>query len=515
MIKSLSATCLAGLLAVAAPVQAAPKTTLTASIFAQDIGTLDPDFAVGTQDRAPVVWIFTALVRFKPGSIDPKLIEPDLATAWEESPDGKVWTFHLRHGVQFHGGYGELTADDVVFSLNKAANSATSAFSADYAAFKSVEAVDPYTVKITLNQPVPSLLGLVANYSGGFILSKKAVMERGDGFKRAPIGTGPFMFKSVAPSQSLDLVANDAYFRGKPKVTAITYRFMPSAASRDLAFENGEIDLGDGLQDQKWVSRMKAVPHTVTDVMDPAELSQIYLNITVKPLDDMRVRQAIAYGINRAEILKWRGADVAREPKSIIPSGYLGYTADNGLLPYDPSKAKALLAEAGYKDGVTVKMVMTQEPNSLALMQVVQAQLRRVGINVDMNVVEHATYHQMIRQDLSPMSFYAAARFPVADVYLTQFFNSRSIVKTPTAVTNFSHCNVADKEIDDARTEVDTAKQQADWEAAQRKIIGAVCAVPLIETLQVWAHHDDFDFGFPMMGSMSLGPMLTEVSGFK
>ena len=206
---------------------------------------------------------------------------------------------------------------------------------------------------------------------------------------------------------------------------------------------------------------------------------------------------------------------MAREPHGVIPSGYLGYTADNGLLPYDPAKAKALLAEAGYKDGVTVKMVMTQEPNSLALMQVVQAQLRRVGINVDMNVVEHATYHQMIRQDLSPMSFYAAARFPVADVYLTQFFNSRSIVKTPTAVTNFSHCNVADKEIDDARTEVDTAKQQADWEAAQRKIIGAVCAVPLMETLQVWALHDDFVFGFPMMGSMSLGPMLTEVSGFK
>ena len=515
MIRSLPAALLALSLAFGGAVRAAPKTALTASIFAQDIGTLDPDFAVGTQDRAPVVWIFNALVRFKPGTIDPKLIEPDLATAWEQSPDGKVWTFHLRHGVQFHGGYGELTADDVVFSLNKAANPATSAFSADYAAFKSVEAVDPYTVRITLSQPVPSLLGLVANYSGGFILSKKAYAALGDGFKRAPIGTGPFMFKSVAPSQSLDLVANDAYFRGKPKISSITYRFMPSSASRDLAFQSGEIDLGDGQQDQKWVTRMKAVPHTITDVMDPAELSQIYLNITVKPLDDIRVRQAIAYGINRAEILKWRGADVAREPTSVIPSGYLGFTADNGLLPYDPAKAKALLAEAGYKDGVTVKMVMTQEPNSLALMQVVQAQLRRVGINVDMNVVEHATYHQMIRQDLSPMSFYAAARFPVADVYLTQFFHSRSIVKGPNAVTNFSHCNAADAEIDAARTEVDPAKQAADWKAAQQKIVAQVCAVPLIETLQVWAHHDDFDFGFPMTGSMSLGPMLTEVSGFK
>ena len=115
----------------------------------------------------------------------------------------------------------------------------------------------------------------------------------GDGFKRAPVGTGPFMFKSVAPSQSLELVANDAYFRGKPKISAISYRFMPSGASRDLAFQDGEIDLGDGAQDQKWVARMKAVPHVVTDVMDPAELSQIYLDITSKPLDDIGVRQAI------------------------------------------------------------------------------------------------------------------------------------------------------------------------------------------------------------------------------
>jgi peptide/nickel transport system substrate-binding protein len=249
--------------------------------------------------------------------------------------------------------------------------------------------------------------------------------------------------------------------------------------------------------------------------MDPAELSQIYLNITSKPLDDIRVRQAIAYGVNRAELLKWRGADVAREPKSVIPSGYLGYTAENGLLPYDPAKAKQLLADAGYKDGVTIKMVMTQEPNSLALMQVVQAQLKRVGINLDMNVVEHATYHQMIRQDVSQMSFYAAARFPVADVYLSQFFHSRSTVKTPTAVTNFAHCNAADTEIDAARTEVDKAKQETDWAEAQRKIVAQVCAVPLIETLQVWAHHDDFEFGFPMTGSMSLGPMLTEVSALK
>lgn len=511
----LRAAFFAAALFAASPAIAQPKQVLTMSIFSQDIGTLDPHMAVGTQDRIPVSWIFNGLVRFKPGTIDPAQIEPDLAESWDKSPDGLVWTFHLRHGVQFQSGFGELTADDVVFSLNKAANAKTSAFSGDYASFKSVEAIDPYTVRITLARPVPSLLGLVANYSGGFIVSAKAVQQRGADFTRNPVGTGPFAFSSATPNQALEVVANDAYFRGRPQLRKVVYRFMPSTASRDLAFQTGELDVTDGQQDQRWVDRMRRLPHVIVDLMDPAELSQLSLNITQKPLDDIRVRQAIAYAIDRPELQHWRGADVAREPHSVIPTGYLGYTADNGLLPHDVAKAKQLLAEAGYPNGLTIKVIHTQNPDMFAAMQVVQAQLARAGIKLDLQIVEHATFHQMIRQDLSPIVFYSAARFPVADTYLTQFFHSRSIVKTPTAVTNFSHCNVADQDIDAARTEQDTEKQLADWVDAQRKIIAAVCAVPLVETLQVWAHHDDFDYGFNQKGAMSTGPLVTEQSHFK
>jgi peptide/nickel transport system substrate-binding protein len=151
----------------------------------------------------------------------------------------------------------------------------------------------------------------------------------------------------------------------------------------------------------------------------------------------------------------------------------------------------------------------------LSQMQVIQAQLKKAGIILDLQVVEHATFHQMIRQDLSSMVFYSAARFPVADVYLTQFFHSRSIVKTPTAVTNFSHCNAADAEIDAARTEPDEAKQIALWHEAQKKIVAQMCAVPLIETLQAWARHDDLDYGYDLKGSLSLGPLVTEATHFK
>jgi len=279
---------LASAVAFAAPAMAqpktAPKTTLNLGMSAQDIGQLDPHFAVSTIDRVPAALMFNGLVRFAPGSTDPARLEADLAEKWEATEDGKTWTFHLRHGVKFHGGFGELTADDVVFSLKKAGDAKTSAFASEMRPFQTIEAVDPYTVRLVLKDNVPSVLGILTNYAQGFIVSKKAVEQRGDDFKRNPIGTGPFAFVAVTPNQSLELAANDAYFRGAPKIKKISYRFIPSDASRDLAFQNGELDLNYGRADQAWVNRTKAQPHTIVDVFAPAELAELHLNTTVKPL---------------------------------------------------------------------------------------------------------------------------------------------------------------------------------------------------------------------------------------
>lgn len=493
-----------------------PRTTLNVGIAAQDIGRLDPHFAVTTIDRVVVAWMYNGLVRFKPGSINPAEIEPDLAESWESSPDGKTWTFHLRKGVKWHGDFGEVTADDVVFSLNKAAQPSTSAFSADYRAIDRVEAVDPYTVRIVLKENVPSLLGLVTNYSGGFIISKKAYEQRGESFIRNPIGSGPFAFASVTPNQSLELVAHEGYFRGSPHIKKISYRFIPSDASRDLAYQNGELDVNYGKAEQTWVDRTRKLPNTIVDVFEPGELATISFNILQKPLDDIRVRRAISMAIDRDELVRWRGRDVSRPGLSLVPQGYLGFTADNGLLPHNVARAKELLAEAGYPNGLTIKMIHTQLPEMLAAIQVVQAQLRRAGINLDMQVVEHATFHQQIRQDLSPLVYYAAARFPVADIYLTQFWHSRSSVKTGASpVTNFSHCNVADAEIDAARVETDQAKQLELWAIAQRKLIENACGVPLIETLLTFARRSNLDYGYELKGSMSLGPLITEQTQFR
>ena len=497
----------------AAPLHAQPSDTLRVAVLApRGIGTLDPHFATAHHDRMIASWMHGALVRFRPGSISPAAIEPDLAERWETTPDRRTWTFFLRPGVSFHRGFGPVTADDVVYSLQKAADPKTSAYAGDFASMQSVEAIDPRTVRITFAQPIPSVLGLVANYAGGFILSRKAAEARDA--SAAAIGFGPFKLGRQVPGQSVELLANDDYFRGRPKLRRIDYTFVSALSTSDLAFNAGEVDVIEGQQDQAWIARTRQNRDAVVDVVEPAEISWLHLNLTQRPLDDPRVRRAVALAVNRPELVAWRGADLARAAQGVIPVRYLGFAAGLSLPTTDIEAARALLTAAGYPNGVAIKTIHTANPVMLNAVQVVQAQLRRAGITLEVQVVEHLTFNQMIRRDLSPAAHYAAARFPVADTMLTQFFHSRSTVGAPGGVTNFSHCRAADEDLDAARV-ADPEEQLTLWAEAQAKIIAANCAVPLLETRQVWARRADFDYGFTFEGAMSTGPLITEQSHFQ
>ena len=344
--------CLAG-------VARADNKTLVIGMGSADAGKLDPHVASTTPDKGLLQYIFNGLVRLKPGQISPETIEPDLAESWDVDPTGTQWTFHIRHGVQCHWGYGEFTAEDAAYSLKRAANKATSSYANDFASIASADAIDKYTLKIALKNPVAGFIGYVANINGGNMVCKKAAEEMGDGFSKKPIGTGPFMFAEYQPQQFVRLTANKQYFRGPPKLDEIMYRYIPSDSSRDLAFQSGELDMIYGKQDQSWVDRTKQLPDVRVVAMEPGELSTLFLNITQKPLDDIRVREAIAYAIDRKAIVAFKGAQSSREAVSVVPSGYLGTDEHAPLFPYDPAKAKQLLAEAGYPDGVTIKTIHT------------------------------------------------------------------------------------------------------------------------------------------------------------
>lgn len=494
---------------------ASAEVVLKVGIGMADAGQLDPHISAKTQDKCVFGWMFNGLARLKPGSMDLASLEPDLAERWESSPDGLTWTFYLRKGVKFHGNYGELTAEDVVYSLNRAKNPKTSGFSSDYVNFESVEALDRYTVRIKLNKPVPSLLALVSNYHGGNIVSKKAAEKMGEDFKANPIGTGPFAFVDHKPKQSVTLVANKDYFRGAPKIDKVVYRYIPSAASRELAFTKGEVDLTYGVRQKQWVERMRKEKGIIVDVFQPGELRTLHMNMTKKPLDDIRVRKAIAHALSRDEVVSFLGEEVTQINYTVVPNGYLGHASDVPRYEHNPEKTKALLKEAGYPNGFTIKSIVSKRPPLLAPMEIVQEQLRKVGIKVELDVVDHATYHSQIRKDLSPLVIYGAARFPIADTYLTQFYHSRSIVATPTAVTNFSHNKVADAEIDAARSEVDPGKQLELWKKAQQKIMAECVAYPFCELLQVWVRRDNLDYGYELKAALSLGPIINEKTHFK
>lgn len=493
--------------------------TLRVGLSAGDINQLDPVKSSQTQDVTIMDAVFNAMVRFQPGSANPANIEPDLAERWEASDDGLVWTFFLRPGVQFHGGFGTLTAEDVVFSLSRAANPDVSAFSSDYAAFAAVEALDELTVRITLSRPVPSLLGLVANYHGGLIVSKAAVEQYGDAFGQNPVGTGPFAFEAYRPQESVTLSAFAEHFRGAPALDGIVFRYLPDTQSRQLAFENGELDIVYGRRDQLWVEQMSQMEDTIVDVIGLGETRILHMNMTREPLDDLRVRQAIAHAVSKEEIQAFLGADIAVLESSPVPAGYMGHTDDVATYPHDTERAKSLLAEAGYPNGVDLGVVYITEVESLRRpMEIIQAQLARSGIAIQLEVIDHSTWHQRIREDASALVLYGAGRFPVADIYLTQFFAASSIVGTPTAVTNFSHYGGAIPGIDIHLDAANAAGSDQDariaaWQDAQRQIMEDLPGVPLYTLKLVIARRANVELGYEMDSSMTLFyPILPETT---
>ncbi len=491
---------------------------------AADLGTMDPHFAAATNDRNLVDMIFNGLVRYKPG--DGSVIEPDLAEALPEPElvGGKqVWTFKLRRGVMCHPSDAvpsyELTAEDVVWSLQKSANPDTSAYAGEYDGM-TVEAVDEYTVKVTMEKPLSPVLFFpkVADYAGGFIVCKQAYEAVGDeAFKTQPVGTGPFMFDSYSPQEKVVLVANDAYFRGRPLLDAVEYRYMPDINSRELGLKSGELDVINGAAEGIWVERMNKEEGVRVDVYGVGEVATVHFDITVPPLDDVRVRKAIAYALERDEFLALFGEPVAANVYSPVPAQFLagGLTqkevAELGLeYAVDRDKARELLAEAGYADGFSLEMVSSERESYLKNYQSMQAQLAEIGIDIKIEVVDHSGMHSLIREDVNPIVIYVAWR-PNADVYLTRFYHSDSIVVTGAKPdTNFSHYDQIDDLIEAARVELDADKQVAMWKEAQIKIMDDMVSYPLQYQNQVTARHDYVDFGHELKSALALYAQITE-----
>ena len=219
----------------------------------------------------------------------------------------------------------ELTGEDVVYSLQKAANKDTSAYASDYAGMTFASA-DPYyghrhPRQAALDRAVlparRQLFGRLHRVQEG---RREARPRRSED---APGGHRSVHVQGYSPKEKMDLVANDAYFRGKPQLDGVEYRYMADLSSRELGLRSGQLDVIYGLQDGKWVDQMSSAPNVKVDVFGVGEVSTIYFNVTKPPFDNPKVRQAVASALNRDEFLALYGTSVAQKVFSPVPQAFM------------------------------------------------------------------------------------------------------------------------------------------------------------------------------------------------
>lgn len=476
----------------------ASEQILRVGLAAGDMGRLDPHVTSLAQDYPALEAMFNGLVRFRPDHVSFVDVEADLATSWEASDDGLEWVFHLREGVQWHFGYGEVTSEDVVYSFERAMTPAISSWATEYENLASVEAIDPYTVRFVLAEVDPYWLGKVANYHGGFVVCKAAVEEMGDDeYATHPVGTGPFVYDSYISKTILALTRNDEYFRGVPVLQTIEFHYSPDPTSRRAAFVQGFLDTIDGQWDQVWLDEVTAASEGILDLIAPPRFVLLSFNMTYAPLDDIRVRTALALAIDRTLLAAYFGTSVSAPLYSPVPVSYFGGIEDVKRLEYSVDQARELLVDAGYSEGFEIPMYISERSDYVETMEIIQAMWADIGVRLELRVVDHTAYHSRIRADENPVVLYSCSRKPTADEPLTQFFHSASIVGEESAITNFSHFSDPDVDaaIEQARVTLDNEDQLQLYTLAQQKIMDAVAAKPLITIFTPVLRHSWVQFG--------------------
>jgi len=500
------------------------RNALRFAVHTSALGNTDPHYAKGSQDHTYADMVFNGLLRYVPG--DSPRLEPDIAESIPEFKikNGKqIWKINLRQGIMFHAGpqtdaY-ELTADDVVYSLRKAADPKRCLYAYKYTGMK-FEKIDRYTIQIIIEKAMSPIffLSYIANKGGGLIISKKALETMGyDAFKKHPIGTGPFMFESYESKAPLKLKANDRYFHGKPLLKGVEIHFIPDDKKRSTALKNGEVDIIYGIGVPGWIEAMETDSEITVDVYGTGYMGMLHFNTSMKPMDDIRIRKAITYALDRDLILAGSSKRLVKNAYAPIPGGLIPGGMDNDMIkklglicPRNLKKAKQLLAEAGYADGFSLEVVASEKRLFHKTYEIIRDQLAQIGIKMNLKITSHSKTHKLILQNVNPLVLYFTLR-PNADVYLRGFFHSDSAVVTGIKpYTNFSHYGKVDKLLDDALSSIDPKNQINLWHQAQIKILNDFIVYPLFVINQCCARKKYVNYGHKLNSTLAHYPQFTE-----
>jgi len=406
-------------------------------------------------------------------------VAPGLAERWEQ-PDPLTLIFHLRSNVHFHDGR-LLTSRDVMWTINSVRNgSVITPKATSYASVRSVEAPNPETLILRLKEPDNFLLLNLATGAMGIVPDGS-----GRDFWKHPIGSGPFRFVSQEVDKEVVIERNPASWEpdpGRGNIQRVRFAVVPDAITRALELRKGSADIASNTLLPDMLPILAADKNLVVESTGGTQVQYLAFNTIDPILRNVRVRQAIAFAIDRELIIKTLLSGRARPAYSLLPQEHWAYSGDVPRYGYDPARARQLLDEAGYRpDGQGVRLHLTMKTSTddftRLLAATLQQQLGQVGIALDIRSYESATFIQ----DLSRGSFQIYGLRWVGGNEQPDIFTTLSTARIPPKGPNRSryHNPAFDALLDDAAQATDQVRRKADYALAQQILARDLPAVNL------------------------------------
>ena len=439
--------------------------------------------------------IYDTLVQYKDGSTE---LEPGLAERWESAEDGLTWTFYLRKGVKFHDGT-PFNADAVLFSLNRQ-HDKTHPFhnvSGSYVYWVAtglagivdkISAIDDFTIQISLKTAYAPFIYTIAITSFA-IVSPTAVKKWGDAYSNNPIGTGPFKFSRWDKKDKIVLVANDDYWDGRPNLDRVIFRSIPDNAVRLIELQQGglhamEFPNPDDLQQIEEDDTLQLLTQPGMNI------GYLAMNFDKPPLNNQKVRLAINHAIDKTTIIKHLYQGLGLPAKNPIPPTLWSYDDTIQDYEYNPELAKKLLEEAGYPNGFettlwALPVPRPYIPDGRALAEVIQSDLRKVGIKTKIVTYDWGTYLEKTKNgehDMAMLGWSADLGDPDNFFY---FLLSKSSAEKPAGNIAFYRSDAMQNVLEKARATSDRDERISLYKEAQQIFHNDVPWVPLAHAKQV------------------------------
>ncbi len=371
-----------------------------------DAISLDPARITDNESVEVCEQIYDTLLEYHPGS---DTIEPGLATDWRVSEDGRVWTFDIRRGVTFHDGT-PLSAHAVVFSFERQRDDGHPHHHDDFAYWRnsyrnveSVRATDDYTVEITIDRRYAPFEATLAMFPVG-IVSPAAVAEHEGDFATRPVGTGPFSFASWEGDRIV-LERNEDYWGRAPEIERLIFQTIPDGRQRLVALESGAIDLAYSIPPEE-LQFVELHPQLRLHRRSANNVAYMAMNTQRPPFDDVRVRRAVNHAVNKEPIVELMYQGLATAADGPLPPGQWGHSPVTARYPYDPTRARELLAdaaadgafEAGGRYGLYVPSTPRPYlPDPAGVARVIRANLADVGIDTELVMQPFADHRRDVQ----------------------------------------------------------------------------------------------------------------------